>query len=103
MSVLEAMACGRAVVVTDDGGLRHIVTNEGGRKVPVADSQKLAEALTEIIQDPVLAQSMGTHNRKQVEERYAWDKVIDQIEALYYEALSEASVSRTVVCGPCAN
>ena len=103
MSVLEAMACGRAVVVTDDGGLRHIVTDKGGRKVPVADSQKLAEALVEIIQDPVLAQSMGTHNRKQVEERYAWDKVIDQIEALYYQALPEVSVSRTVVCGPCAN
>jgi glycosyltransferase involved in cell wall biosynthesis len=103
MSVLEAMACGRAVVVTDDGGLRHIVTSEGGRKVPVADSQKLAEAFIEILKNPVLAQSMGAHNRKQVEDRYAWDKVIDQIEALYYETRPEISVSRTVVCGPCAN
>jgi glycosyltransferase involved in cell wall biosynthesis len=103
MSALEAMACGRAVVVTDDGGLRHIVTNEGGRKVPVADSEKLAAALIEILQDPVLAQNMGAHNRKQVEERYAWDKVIDQIEGLYYEALPEVSVSRPGVCDPCAN
>jgi glycosyltransferase involved in cell wall biosynthesis len=103
MSVLEAMACGRAVVVTDDGGLRHIVTDKGGRKVPVADSQKLAEALVEILRNEALAQSMGVHNRKQVEDQYAWDKVIDQIEALYYQALPEVSVSRTVVCGPCAN
>jgi len=103
MSVLEAMACGRSVVVTDDGGLRHIVTDQGGRKVPVGDPDKLAKALIEILKDPTLARNMGDFNRRQVEEHYAWENVIDRIEALYYDALKESPLGQPTVYTSCAN
>jgi glycosyltransferase involved in cell wall biosynthesis len=103
MSVLEAMACGRAVVATDAGGLRHIVTDNGGRKVPVGDPDKLAKALIEVLKDPTLARNLGSFNRRQVEKNYAWENVIDRIEALYYDVLSESFVGQSTVYGSCAN
>lgn len=99
MSVLEAMACGRAAVVTDAGGLRHIVTDQGGRKVPVGDPDKLAQALVEVLENPTLSRNMGNFNRRQVEEHYAWEHVIDRIEALYYDVLNESFVGQSTVYG----
>ena len=103
MSALEAMACGRSVVVTDDGGLRYIVTDEGGRRVPVGDPDKLAKALIEILKDPTLSQNMGDFNRRQAELQYAWDKVIDRIEALYYDVMEGRPASQPAPYGSCAN
>lgn len=93
LSVLEAMACGLPVVATDAGGLRHLVTHHGGRKVPPGDAAALADALHEVLVDPPLRQSMGAHNRRLVEERYAWPRVVDRLEELYREAVSEPRIS----------
>jgi glycosyltransferase involved in cell wall biosynthesis len=90
MSALEAMACGKPVVVTDAGGLRHIVDEEGGRRVPAGDADALSAALGEILADPALRRTMGTHNRRVIEERFAWPQVIDRLEDLYREAIEHA-------------
>jgi L-malate glycosyltransferase len=87
MSVLEAMACARPVVVTDAGGPAHLVSDEGGRKVPPGDPEALATALAQLLEDPVLRQSMGEHNRRLVERRYAWPRVIERLENAYAEAI----------------
>jgi glycosyltransferase involved in cell wall biosynthesis len=91
MSALEAMACGRPVVAADAGGLAHIVTQQGGRKVAAGNSEALAAALIEILSDRQLAQRMGAHNRRLVEERYAWPRVIDQLESIYRNILANRS------------
>ena len=103
MSVLEAMACGRPVVVTDDGGLRYIVADEGGRRVPVGNPDKLAAALIEILKDPTLSQSMGDFNRRQAESLYAWDRVIDRIEALYDDVMEGRPASQPAAYRSCAS
>jgi glycosyltransferase involved in cell wall biosynthesis len=90
MSALEAMACGKPVVVTDAGGLRHIVDAEGGRRVPAGDADALRTALGEILADPALRRTMGSHNRRVIEERFAWPHVIDRLEELYREAIEHA-------------
>ncbi len=87
MSALEAMACGKPVVCTDAGGLAHLVVDQGGRKVPPGDVQALAGALHEILTRPELQRRMGTYNRRLVEERYAWPRVIGRLEDIYREAL----------------
>jgi glycosyltransferase involved in cell wall biosynthesis len=87
MSALEAMACARPVVATDAGGLAHLVSDEGGRKVPPGDPGALASALAEVLGDPALRRSMGEHNRRVAERRYAWPRVIERLEAAYAEAI----------------
>jgi glycosyltransferase involved in cell wall biosynthesis len=88
MALLEAMASGIPVVVTDAGGAAHIVDSAGGIKVPVADAAALAAALIEILRSPQRAQAMGRYNRQKTESVYAWDRVIDRIEAMYARVLA---------------
>jgi glycosyltransferase involved in cell wall biosynthesis len=89
MTALEAMACARPVVATDAGGLRCLVPDEGGRKVPPGDADALAAALRELLVDPDLRRALGAHNRSVVEERYTWSRVVDRLEAVYAEAIRE--------------
>jgi glycosyltransferase involved in cell wall biosynthesis len=88
LSALEAMACGRPVVATNANGLAHLVPDKGGRKVPPGDAFALAKALTEILSDSELARQMGTYNRRFVEDRCAWSRVIDQLERIYCDILA---------------
>jgi glycosyltransferase involved in cell wall biosynthesis len=87
MTALEAMACARPVVGTDAGGLRYLIPEAGGRKVPPGDVAALALALTEVLTDPALRRSMGRHNRAVVEQRYSRSRVVDRLEDLYHEAI----------------
>jgi L-malate glycosyltransferase len=89
LSVLEAMACARPVVTTDAGGVRYVVPDSGGRKVSPGDTAGLAAALEEVLSDPGLRREMGAENRRIVEERYAWSRVVDRLEEYYREAIRE--------------
>ena len=93
LAVLEAMACARPVVTTNAGGLRYLVSDSGGRKVPPGDPAALATALRELLRDTALRRAMGDHNRALVEERYAWARVGDRLEGLYRETLRQPSTS----------
>jgi glycosyltransferase involved in cell wall biosynthesis len=87
MTALEAMACGRPVVATAAGGLQHLVSDAGGRRVPPGNAAALADALAEVLGDAELRRAMGARNRKVVEERFAWSRVGDRLEQLYQEAI----------------
>jgi glycosyltransferase involved in cell wall biosynthesis len=88
VSALEAMSCGRPIVATEAGGLQYLVDATGGRKVPVGDSNRLAEALLEIIRFPKLADAMGNHNRLRAVREYDWNVVVDQLERIYEDAIA---------------
>ncbi|GJG86390.1 glycosyl transferase [Gemmatimonadetes bacterium T265] len=90
LSALEAMACGKPVVVTDAGGLQHLVRADGGRKVPPGDADALAQALVDLLACPDMMRQMGERNRAVAVERYSWPRVIDQIEQTYRDALSRS-------------
>ena len=63
ITAMEAMSCGKPLVVTDAGGLGGLVDDQGGLRVPVADPERLADALCTLIADPARRQAMGEHNR----------------------------------------
>jgi L-malate glycosyltransferase len=87
MTAVEAMSCGKPLVVTDAGGLGCLVDDKGGLRVPVGDSQALADALCALIADPGRRRSMGEHNRRRVVRTMAWDRVIDRLEEIYIATL----------------
>lgn len=89
MAVLEAMACGRAVVATDAGGPRFLVDrSQGGRLVAPGDVPALAAALAELLADPAELARMGSFNRRRVEAELGLEQTVDAIEAALAEAAS---------------
>ncbi|QVL34969.1 glycosyltransferase [Telmatocola sphagniphila] len=84
LTLLEAMACSRPVVVTDVGGNPEIV-REGidGFRVPRNDDAACAAAFLKIVQDPALAKRMGESGRKRVEEIYTLERTLQRYKKLY--------------------
>ncbi|HEX3131356.1 MAG TPA: glycosyltransferase family 4 protein [Thermoanaerobaculia bacterium] len=78
--LLEAMACGRPVVTTPIVGVAGDVEPRGvGLVVPTDEPIELAAALQNLRDLP----EMGRRARELVEERYTWERVTDDYEALF--------------------
>lgn len=90
VSVVEAMACEKPVVVTNVGGLPEVVENGvTGLIVPPADAQKLADAIEKLVKDEVMRISMGKQGRQRVERLYDWKNNLASMISVYEELLSE--------------
>ena len=90
ISLLEAMASRRPVVVTDVGGNRETVGHgRSGLVVPPADSDALAEAVLKLLRDPDLARRLGDSARARVDEDFSVSRMVRQTEELYEELLAE--------------
>ncbi len=75
-TVLEAMACGRAVITTDAPGCRETVCDgENGYLVPVKDAWILAERMEQLLSDRASVELMGKQSRRLCEEKYDVKKV----------------------------
>jgi len=93
MTAAEAMSCGLPVVVTNAGGLGCLVDDRGGVRVPVGDTNALADALLKLLTDPELRKTMGTHNRRKVLDTMTWKSVIDRLDPVYAATLRPRPVA----------
>jgi glycosyltransferase involved in cell wall biosynthesis len=90
---VEAMACGKAVVVSAVGG--HLDTVEDGvtgRLVPPRDPAALTAALTQLLAEPGLRRRLGTAGAARAAARYSWDKIAAETEAVYDRVRQERTV-----------
>lgn len=87
-SVLECMAAGLPMVVTDVGGNAEAVQNGvTGYVVPPRDSMALGEAILNLAADPN-RRDMGRRGRQRVEETFSMAACVSAYEALYEELLN---------------
>ena len=92
--LIEAAACGRAIVTTDVPGCRDAIEpNVTGLLVPVRDGKALANAIERLLSDADLRQSMGAAGRKLAEKKYGIEKVVKAHLKIYQE-LMESCASR---------
>jgi len=87
---VEAMACGKAVVVSAVGG--HLDTVEDGvtgRLVPPRDHAALAAVLTQLLADSGLRRKLGTAGAARAASRYSWDTIAAETEAVYYACVRQ--------------
>jgi glycosyltransferase involved in cell wall biosynthesis len=88
VSVIEALAAERPAVATRVGGVPDVVRDGvDGYLVDVGDADTLAERLVELAGDPGRRDAMGREGRKRVLERYAVDRLVDDVDVLYRELL----------------
>lgn len=72
LSLVEAMACGLAVIATATGGIPDIIEHDrNGLLVEVGNGEELQRALEALLTDPDLVARLGRAARRSVEERYA--------------------------------
>ena len=84
VSVLEAMACGKAVIVTDTGGLGEIVEDDSvGLKIPIRNVDALYSKLKFLINNKTICENMGNRARKLIEEKYEWEKSVETMISVY--------------------
>lgn len=89
-SLVEAAACGRAVVTTDHPGCRDAITPDvTGLLVPIKDPFALADAIQKLIEDSELRKRMGEAGRALAEEAFSIEKVVDHHLQIYREVLGD--------------
>jgi len=83
-SLLDAMACARAIVATRAGGIPEIVEDEvNGLLVPPRDHTALAQAIVRALKDEALRRRMGDAGLARVRERFTVDRMVDETAAVY--------------------
>ncbi|MFZ5468998.1 MAG: glycosyltransferase family 4 protein [Myxococcota bacterium] len=82
--LLEAAACGRAIVTTDVPGCREVVQHEeNGLLVPARDSVALADALRTLVADSERRRLFGQRSRRRAETEFSLEHVIRETLRLY--------------------
>lgn len=82
--LVEAAACGRAVVTTDVPGCRDAIEADvTGLLVPVRDSERLADAIERLLSDEELRQQMGAAGRALAERAFAIESIVAQHLDIY--------------------
>ena len=90
VSAIESLAASRPVVATRVGGTPDVVEDGAdGMLVRVGDVDAIAEALERLARDPELRRRLGGHGRERVIPRYRVERLVDDVDALYRELLSE--------------
>ncbi|MCB1773746.1 MAG: glycosyltransferase [Gammaproteobacteria bacterium] len=73
---VEAMGCGIPVIVGDVPAIHDVVAHaETGWLVPARDPAALAEAIMHLLEDPLLADRLGTNGRHHAMRNFDWSVV----------------------------
>ncbi|MBB6051621.1 glycosyltransferase family 4 protein [Armatimonas rosea] len=79
-AILEAMACGKAVVTTrTEGQTDAILDGENGLYVPVGDPGAWEKTLTRLQSDPALRQKLGSNARRWIEKHASLERWVDNL------------------------
>lgn len=88
VSVLEAMACGKPVIVTDAPGLKEIVNPKVGRIIPKDNTEELVSAILTLSDSPLLLKEMGIEARKHVLQNYSFNPCLESMSSKYIASIA---------------
>ena len=82
--IMEAMACGRAVVATDSGDVPHMIDDgKTGFVVPRGDEAALTSRMATLLEDRELCRRMGEAGRMKAEQAFGLDRLRSETFAAY--------------------
>lgn len=80
LPVMEAMACGCAVVASGNSGVMEFLHHSENALIsPIGDIPSLTQDLSKLLQKSDLRKSLSEAGAQLV-QNYSWDKIIDQLE-----------------------
>lgn len=85
-SILEYMACGKAVIANDAGGTREIITNTNtGFLLTDETTEEIASLINDLIDDEDRRKAMGENARLHVEKNFSVARMGSDFSKLYSE------------------
>jgi len=95
LSALEALACGVPVVASSAGGIPEVIRDGiTGALRPVGDVDGMASAAIAILSDDARWAGMSRCAAADARDRFSEDRIIEQYEATYEDALAVAASRR---------
>lgn len=89
LAIVEAMAAGLPIVATSsEGALEILEDGTTGKLVPVDDHHALAQAVNELLNDPVECSRLGRNAQRAARERYSLKHMASDTERVYREVLA---------------
>ena len=91
--LIEAAACGRAIVTTDHPGCRDAIEpNKTGLLVPIKNASALADAIEYLIKNINVRKRMGAAGRDLAEKEFAIEKIVAEHMKIYQNLLDKGNV-----------
>ncbi len=85
-SIMEFMAAGKPVVVTDGGGSRELVIDgEHGFLMPPTDPKIAADRILDLLTDDAMASRMGIAGRARLEQSFSLEQLAQKTLDMYRE------------------
>jgi glycosyltransferase involved in cell wall biosynthesis len=86
--IVEAMACGRAVIVSDAGGAAELIQTNNGTgpnalSFTPGDAAQLAQRITQLASDPKLREQLGAGGRATATERFNRTRLAQELVPIY--------------------
>jgi len=92
VTVLDAMACGKAIIGSNTAGNPLVVEPDvNGLIVPEGEPVALAEAMLALAQDPARMERMGQASRRLIETKYGWPQVVAHYRRRFQELVERVA------------
>jgi glycosyltransferase involved in cell wall biosynthesis len=92
LGIMEAMACGIAVIGSEVGGITSLITHgDSGLLVKPAHVGELAGAILELLKDPHTRQRLGERGRAFITENFSLAQMISETGRVYAECIKDAT------------
>lgn len=88
ISVLEALACGTPVVITDRCGIANIVKDKGGLAVSY-EAESIGEGLRQMLGDEERRRKFGRDGQALVRGKFGWGAIAEEMEKVYERCLGK--------------
>lgn len=92
IAVLEAMAAGLPVAISDQVNLWREVEGGGAGLVSPCEAGAFTALLERLLGDPMEARRMGQAGRALAREKFAWPRIAAELEALYADVAARRSI-----------
>jgi glycosyltransferase involved in cell wall biosynthesis len=89
LTLLEAMASGRAIIATNVGGIPEVIEHGiNGLLVEPDNHRALTEAIIQLLRDKSLAKRISESARNKLMENFTLDKMTEKYKEIYQDCIS---------------
>ena len=94
LAVLEAMAAGLPVVISDKVGIHHEATNAGAGLITSLEPKEIAASIETLLDDQELRKRMGSAGVTLARQRFSWESAVENIAREYARITNRRSEGR---------